>query len=78
MDRANAIIDDNLSCASCLVPGSGNTKDFFEKVWDYQVKNTTLRFLLHLFMFLNDAKIRSEIGAGTLFSDRACFFAALR
>ena len=28
----------------CLDPE--NTKDFFEKVWDYQVKNTTLRFFV--------------------------------
>ena len=37
----------------CLDPE--NTKDFFEKVWDYQVKNTTLRFFsLHRFMFHNE------------------------
>ena len=37
----------------CLDPK--NTKDFFEKVWDYQVKNTTLRFFsLHRFMFHNE------------------------
>ena len=23
-----------------------NTKDFFERVWDYQAKNTTLRFFV--------------------------------
>ena len=37
----------------CLDPE--NTKDFFEKVWDYQVINTKLRFFsLHRFMFHNE------------------------
>ena len=50
----------------CLDPE--NTKDFFERIWEYQVKNTTLRFfrridscyitnlhfLLHRFMFNNE------------------------
>ena len=51
----------------CLDPE--NTKDFFERIWEYQVKNTTLRFfsllrfmfhnedlhfLLHQFMFNNE------------------------
>ena len=32
-----------LSCASCFVPGLENTKDFFERVWHYQARSTTLR-----------------------------------
>ena len=37
----------------CLDPK--NTKDFFERIWEYQVKNTTLRFFsLHRFMFHNE------------------------